>query len=61
MKTFEFSGNPKKCDGLVILLHGYGSNGNDLIGLSYALNDALPNYSFIAPNAPHNIESEGEL
>jgi len=37
---------------LVILLHGYGSNGADLIGLAPSWQAALPNTLFIAPNAP---------
>ncbi|MDQ2861525.1 MAG: dienelactone hydrolase family protein [Pseudomonadota bacterium] len=37
---------------LVILLHGYGSNGADLIGLVPYWRDALPNTAFVSPNAP---------
>ena len=37
---------------LVILLHGYGSNGEDLIGLAPFLRDVLPGAAFVAPNAP---------
>jgi phospholipase/carboxylesterase len=37
---------------LVILLHGYGSNGEDLIGLAPHWRDALPNTAFASPNAP---------
>ena len=37
---------------LVVLLHGYGSNGADLIGLVPYWRDALPNTLFVAPNAP---------
>jgi phospholipase/carboxylesterase len=37
---------------LVILLHGYGSNGQDLIGLAPYWRAALPNTLFISPNAP---------
>ncbi len=37
---------------LVILLHGYGSNGEDLIGLAPFWRDALPGAAFVAPNAP---------
>ncbi len=42
-------GAPKS---LVILLHGYGSNGQDLIGLASYWRSALPNTLFVAPNAP---------
>lgn len=37
---------------MVILLHGYGSNGEDLIGLVPFWREALPDTVFIAPNAP---------
>ncbi|MDP3490722.1 MAG: dienelactone hydrolase family protein [Phenylobacterium sp.] len=37
---------------LVILLHGYGSNGADLMGLVPYWREALPDTAFMAPNAP---------
>jgi phospholipase/carboxylesterase len=37
---------------LVILIHGYGSNGDDLIGLVPHWQSALPDTVFVAPNAP---------
>jgi phospholipase/carboxylesterase len=37
---------------IVILVHGYGSNGEDLIGLAPYWREALPDTAFIAPNAP---------
>ena len=37
---------------VVILLHGYGSNGEDLISLAPYWRDALPHTAFVAPNAP---------
>lgn len=37
---------------LVIFLHGYGSNGDDLIGLAEYWGRALPNTAFASPNAP---------
>ena len=43
------SGN---ADSLVILLHGYGADGNDLIGLSQPLAGVLPSTAFVSPNAP---------
>lgn len=41
-------GNP---DSLVMLLHGYGSNGADLISLAPYWAKALPGALFVAPNA----------
>ena len=37
---------------LVIFLHGYGSNGDDLIGLADYWRQALPTTAFASPNAP---------
>lgn len=37
---------------LVILLHGYGSNGDDLISLAPHWRGELPSTVFVAPNAP---------
>ncbi len=38
---------------LVILLHGVGADGNDLIGLAPHFAAALPDTAFVAPNAPY--------
>ena len=38
---------------LVIFLHGYGADGNDLIGLAQNWARVLPNAAFVAPHAPH--------
>jgi len=38
---------------LVILLHGLGADGNDLIGLAPQMSAALPTALFVAPNAPY--------
>lgn len=37
---------------LCIVLHGYGADGNDLIGLADPLSQYLPDMTFVAPNAP---------
>jgi len=39
----------------VVLLHGYGSNGADLIGLAPFWQDTLPDAVFISPNAPLEV------
>jgi len=44
------SGNNAKQ--LVIFCHGYGADGNDLIGLANYFQQALPDAYFISPNAP---------
>jgi phospholipase/carboxylesterase len=42
-------GKPRK---LVILLHGLGADGNDLIGLAPVWAPLLPDAEFVSPNAP---------
>ncbi|WGF88365.1 alpha/beta hydrolase [Marinivivus vitaminiproducens] len=37
---------------LVVMLHGVGADGADLIGLAPLLAQALPDAAFVAPNAP---------
>jgi phospholipase/carboxylesterase len=37
---------------LIVLLHGVGADGNDLIELAPVLAAKLPNAAFVAPNAP---------
>jgi phospholipase/carboxylesterase len=44
---------------LVVLCHGYGSDGNDLIGLAPHWQQALPGASFVAPNAPEPVQGAG--
>ena len=39
-------------DALVVLLHGYGADGNDLIGLADVMGDHLPSVEFRSPDAP---------
>jgi phospholipase/carboxylesterase len=49
----QSSGKPKQ---LVVLLHGYGSDGNDLIGLAPHWAPLIPEAEFLAPNAPFPCE-----
>ncbi len=44
------SGGPAKS--LVIFAHGYGANGQDLIGLAPHWQQLLPDTAFVSPNAP---------
>ena len=41
----------KKSDKLVVMLHGVGSDGNDLISLVPYIQNSLPNCHFISPHA----------
>jgi phospholipase/carboxylesterase len=40
---------------LVIFLHGYGADGNDLIGLGREWGQMLPNAAFVSPHAPEEL------
>jgi phospholipase/carboxylesterase len=44
---------------IVILLHGYGSNGADMIQLAPLWRQALPDALFLAPNAPERCAFGG--
>lgn len=43
---------PEKGKSLVVLLHGYGADGNDLLGLADPMAPHLPGTVFVAPDAP---------
>ncbi len=45
-----------EASGLVVLLHGYGADGSDLIGLAEVWAPHLPQLAFVAPNAPDPCE-----
>lgn len=45
-----------KPDRLVVLVHGYGADGNDLIGLAPHWQQFLPTAAFVAPNAPQRCD-----
>ena len=38
---------------LIVFLHGYGADGNDLIEIGRAWQAQLPNAAFVSPHAPH--------
>ncbi|HEU0071787.1 MAG TPA: alpha/beta fold hydrolase [Alphaproteobacteria bacterium] len=48
------SGGPAKQ--LIVLLHGYGADGNDLIGLAPHFARLLPDAAFVSPHAPFPCE-----
>ena len=47
------TGDPRQ---LVVLLHGWGADGNDLIGLARPLQPSLPNARFASPDAPDRCD-----
>jgi phospholipase/carboxylesterase len=50
-----------KAASLVVLLHGIGANGNDLLYLAHAWRKLLPEAEFIAPNAPFPYDHAPEV
>ena len=48
--------NPKN---LVILMHGIGADGNDLIGLASNWSHNMPDTEFLSPNAPFTCNMSG--
>ncbi len=54
-----FSGQAPK--GLVVALHGYGSNGDDLISLAPYWEKLLPDVQFSSPNAPTQLAGFGAM
>lgn len=45
-----------KPDSIVVLIHGYGANGEDLLALGNAWAPLLPNTLFVAPDGPETNE-----
>ena len=59
MRVLKFQVKPAlsgKTKQLVIFLHGYGANGEDLLGLADPLGPHLPDCTFIAPDAPERAQ-----
>lgn len=52
---------PEPCRGLIVLLHGWGANAQDLVDLSPALD--IPGVQFLFPNAPmaHPYSEAGRM
>ena len=48
-----------RADSLVVLLHGIGANGEDLIGLADALGPNFPHAAFHSPDAPNPYAEAG--
>ena len=42
----------KKPTSIIVLIHGYGANGDDLLSLGKAWSDLLPDTLFVAPHGP---------
>ena len=52
LKTGRKGPTQGEAERVVVLLHGYGADGNDLLGLADPLMPHMPGTAFLAPNAP---------
>jgi len=48
--------NGGPADRLVVLVHGYGADGNDLIALGSHWQQLMPSAAFVAPNGPQSCD-----
>lgn len=53
LKVETHAAKSGSADSLVVFIHGYGADGNDLIGLAEPMSNELPNTTFISPHAPN--------
>jgi len=49
-------GKPRR---LIVFLHGFGADGNDLIGLAPYFADVVPDADFLSPHAPYSCVMAG--
>ena len=52
LKTLRREAKSGEVGSVLVFLHGYGANGDDLMGLANALAPYLPDTVFLAPDAP---------
>jgi len=53
LKAEKHAAKSGRADSLVVFIHGYGADGNDLIGLAAPMAEHLPDTTFISPHAPN--------
>ncbi len=56
LTSYQYPKHISNPEHLVIFLHGYGANGQDLLSLSPELEAALPNSVFVSPDAIYPFE-----
>ncbi len=61
LKCLELKNMSNKCSKLVLILHGYGADANDLLSIAKYWQRFLPEIFFCLPNAPNvcQINSRG--
>ena len=52
---FVCADTPTSIENIIVMLHGYGSNGQDLIQIGNQWKNQFPKFCFSAPNAPLNL------
>lgn len=52
LKSFRREAKSGNAKNMMVFLHGYGADGNDLLGLADPLGEHLQDTVFVAPNAP---------
>lgn len=52
LKTLRRASSSGKDTSMIVLLHGYGADGDDLMGLAAQMADYFPDTVFLAPDAP---------
>ncbi|PCH93179.1 MAG: phospholipase [Rhodobacteraceae bacterium] len=53
LRAEKHAASSGRAESVVVFVHGYGADGNDLIDLAGPLSRALPNTAFYSPHAPH--------
>ena len=59
LRSYEIQPQSGQAQSCVIFLHGYGANGQDLIGIANEWKTALPDTVFVSPDAPQPCEMGG--
>lgn len=62
LKFYECNAQDQKANCLIVLLHGYGANGEDLIEIArYWQKNYIPTAHIVCPNAPYVCEDFAEI
>ena len=56
-----YPANVENVERAIIMLHGFGSNGADLISLAPLMQKELPNTIFYAPDAPYKLDFQNSF
>ena len=59
LSTHRVGPRPDEGRTVLVLLHGYGASGDDLVGFAEELSEALPDATFLVPEGPHRVAVTG--